>query len=304
MASKVYKKSKLKSANHDKSNSLAVLQMLYKKRNIIKNKQESFKAHVESITDFLQNGDISQINIAKITELELRFQRQMSVFQEYENIQESIECIMGPEHEQDDRESFENEFYHLTSLCKNIISKYYSEKVNPPVVTNQNQTENVASSVKSDLNSSIKLPQIQLPRFSGSYDNWMEFRDTFDSLINKNDSISHIQKYHYLRAALEGGAAQVIRSLEFSAANYTVAWDTLLKRYNNDNLLVSNHVKSIFNIPVLQVESASELRKMLDILSKHLQSLESLGQPVKHWDTLIIYILSGKLDKITAREWE
>uniref|UniRef100_A0A6P7H4B6 Uncharacterized protein LOC114345914 n=1 Tax=Diabrotica virgifera virgifera TaxID=50390 RepID=A0A6P7H4B6_DIAVI len=103
---------------------------------------------------------------------------------------------------------------------------------------------------------------------------------------------------------LLGGAAQVIRSIEFSASNYTVAWETLLNRYNNDNLLIHNHVKAIFDIPNIQQESAAELRQMLDSLSKHLRSLQNLNQPTEHWDTLLIYILSNKLDKTTAREWE
>lgn len=55
---------------------------------------------------------------------------------------------------------------------------------------------------------------------------WLGFRDTFESLIHKNE-IDPIQKFHYLKAALKDNAAQITKSLEFSAINYTVAWETI-----------------------------------------------------------------------------
>lgn len=36
---------------------------------------------------------------------------------------------------------------------------------------------------------------------------WLGFRDTFESLIHNNDTISPIQKFHYLKTALEDTAA-------------------------------------------------------------------------------------------------
>ncbi|XP_048486025.1 uncharacterized protein LOC105394901 isoform X3 [Plutella xylostella] len=43
---------------------------------------------------------------------------------------------------------------------------------------------------------------------------------------------------------------------------------------------------------------------MIDTTNKNLRALSTLGQPVTHWDTLIIYLLSTKLDYVTSREWE
>ncbi|KAJ8981054.1 hypothetical protein NQ317_018026 [Molorchus minor] len=87
---------------------------------------------------------------------------------------------------------------------------------------------------------------------TGIYQNWLEFRDTFRSLIHDNISISHVQKFHYLRASLESDAALVIKSLEISSANYEVAWNTLLERYDNNKLLIHNHIKSLLYIMPLQ----------------------------------------------------
>ena len=150
----------------------------------------------------------------------------------------------------------------------------------------------------------VKLPPINLQKFNGDYKDWLEFRDLFESLINANGSIPNIQKFHYLRASLQGGAAQVIRSIELSGESYPLAWDTLCKRYENKKILIQNHIQALFNLSVLTSECSGSLRNMIDTVSKHLASLKVLNQPCDSWDTLLIYIMGCKLDKTTFREWE
>ena len=82
----------------------------------------------------------------------------------------------------------------------------------------------------------IQLPQIEFPKFNGELSDRLGFRDTFKSLIHKNQKISEIEKFHYLVAALKDSATQVIDSLEFRSTNYAVAWDALCSRYNNKRL--------------------------------------------------------------------
>lgn len=136
-------------------------------------------------------------------------------------------------------------------------------------------------------------------------ENWLEFRETFKSLIHCNDSLDETQKYHYLRFSLLDNAAEVIASLEFSPENYTSAWNLLNERYNNTiTILVQNHVKALFNMEISRKETARLLRYVVDSLAKHLKALKQLKQPVEYWDTLIIYIATSKLDSATSRDWE
>ncbi|KAJ8963177.1 hypothetical protein NQ318_018642 [Aromia moschata] len=143
-----------------------------------------------------------------------------------------------------------------------------------------------------------------MPKFSGSYENWLEFRETFESLVHQNEALTPIQRYHYLRASLEGSAAQVIKSVEFTAAGYEVAWQTLCDRYNNAKLLVHNHIKSIFSLDIITKETSGKIRKLVDDLSKHLRSVEQLKQNIENWDPLLIFITASKLDPKTLVEWE
>lgn len=150
----------------------------------------------------------------------------------------------------------------------------------------------------------IKLPTIVLPHFLGEYHNWLEFRDTFQSLIHKNTLLDNIQKFHYLRASLQGEATHIIKSLEMSSENYRVAWDLINERYNNTRQLTNNHVHALFNISVIQKESSAALRQLIDTVSKNLRALDTLDEKTQFWDTLIIYLVASKLDSVTLRHWE
>ncbi|XP_072764624.1 uncharacterized protein [Anoplolepis gracilipes] len=87
---------------------------------------------------------------------------------------------------------------------------------------------------------SVKLPNIDLPKFDGSYERWIPFRDLFESLIDSNAALPNVQKLHYLRSALAGEAAKVINALEITNDNYTLAWNLLKKRYENKRLIVQH----------------------------------------------------------------
>lgn len=47
------------------------------------------------------------------------------------------------------------------------------------------------------------LPRIQLPTFSGKYEDWPAFRNLFKSIISKDTSTSPVEKLHYLKTCLK-----------------------------------------------------------------------------------------------------
>lgn len=89
-------------------------------------------------------------------------------------------------------------------------------------------------------------------------------------------------------ASLEGGNAQLIRSLEFSARNYTIAWDLLCDRYEtlDTRLLVQNHIQALFSLELIKRESCQSIRRIIDTFTKNLRALGTLGEPTNSWDTL------------------
>jgi hypothetical protein len=172
------------------------------------------------------------------------------------------------------------------------------------ITTDADSSVSINQKYAINVGQSVGLPKIDIAKFNGQYDNWLEFRDTFSALIHNNTSVAEITKFQCLRSFLVGDAAQVIKSLELSAENYGAAWQLLCERYDNRRLLIDNHIKGLFNLEKITKESASEIRKLIDDTWKYLRALVSLGEDVSSWDTLIIYMITTKLDNRTSREWE
>lgn len=129
-------------------------------------------------------------------------------------------------------------------------------------------------------------------------------RDTFHALIESNTALENIQKFYYLKSCLHGNAAQILQSLEISADNYTIAWDLLKARFENKRLLTYHHIQALFELNPIGKESAIQLRKLIDDTQKYLRALQSLGEPIDSWDSLIIHMVASRLDNVTGRKWE
>lgn len=238
-----------------------------------------------------------------LIQLEFRLAKLEPLLDNFNEVQSEIEMLdSGTPDEVNElaRQEFEDFYFKISSEAKALIC---NNSRGPPPAANA-QSESSESNQSNSHNTNIKLPPITLPTFDGNYEQWLFFRDTFESLIHKDESIPIINKFHYLRLSLKGQAAQLLTSLECSASNYQVAWDLLVKRYENKQVLIKNHIKAIFELEPIAKESLLSLRGLLDGMTRHLRALEVLGQPVNYWDSLIIHLFSLKLDSFTRREWE
>ncbi|XP_049878083.1 uncharacterized protein LOC126375230 isoform X1 [Pectinophora gossypiella] len=251
---------------------------------------------------------LGQIPIENITSLQhkeliFRLSKIENVIHEFNEIQTRIEFLSEDIKHTIERDIFEDLYYSSIPIAQELIESYL--KANP-VDKSDGNSDHSHISVKTGCNqlNNIKLPTISLPKFDGNYLKWLEFRDTFDALINSNETILDINKFHYLRLSLEGSATVVIKSIEFTSKNYKVAWNLLCSRYDNKKVLINNHLKALFSVEPLTRESHKAIQFLIDHTLKNLRSLESLGQPTDKWDVLIIYIMASKLDPNTLSKWE
>lgn len=213
---------------------------LVKQRGIIKGRLTKFNDYLTNIKGL---KDISDV---KYKELELKSDKCQSLLTEYEEVQDKIDLLHSDSNEQiTERDTLENQFLKLISICQIILDSRSdkNQRARNPVGDFNNVS---ISSCHSHAANTIKLPTIKLPTFDGNYLHWLEFKDTFESVINSNEGIPPINKFHYLRSSLEGGAAMVIKSIEFSSKNYKIAWELLCQRYDNKNILINNHLKALF----------------------------------------------------------
>lgn len=113
--------------------------------------------------------------------------------------------------------------------------------------------------------------------------------------------LSPVKKLHYLRSTLSGEAA---KALEVTNDNYEIAWRLLKQRYENKRLIVQYLIQTLIDLPIINKESYTDLRNLMDSVSQCTQSLTKLGQPVGDWGMLLIHIILPKIDKGSRREWE
>lgn len=85
-------------------------------------------------------------------------------------------------------------------------------------------------------------------------------------------------------------AACAIENFELYARNYESAWNHLKRRYQDEELIVHNQIRSILDSPKINREFYSA------------RLLDSLQIPVESWNSILIYIVTTKFNADTMKE--
>ena len=270
---------------------LQVMELLRRKRDVLTRQLKEYEELANNV-DLDKTGGY---------ELETRISRLDETFDEFKRNQDEIllQCETD-ETEPEIRLTVETETKFCVTKSKFLESLDCLRGGNSEETLNPNPSFNQAFIQ----NSSVRLPQLNLPEFGGDYHEWLSFHDLFRTTIHENDNISDAQKLQYLKGCLKGSAAAVITNLSITNTNFEVAWDLLVKRYENKHIISQAHLKRIFDCPVLNSPSISGIRDLIDTIRQSVQALEALGLPTNQWDTIVLYLLTSKLDNETRREWE
>lgn len=220
-----------------------------------------------------------------------------TLHEKFERLQSSIEESDASELQKNDRVNFDNNFCNLEVLLL--------EKVSDLSVTNTLSDLPLKKDKARENISKCRLPEIELPKFDGKYTSWLTFRDEFENLVHKNDSVDDIDKFRYLISCLRDGEAySVIEYLPRTTLNYSVAWNRLVDKFDNDITIKKNYIKDIYNIACVREDSVSSLQHFIDTFLKFFNALKALGVDVSNWDLFIVHHLSLKLDNKTRIDVE
>ncbi|KAB0804617.1 hypothetical protein PPYR_01587 [Photinus pyralis] len=254
----------------------------------LKNKRSYLKKQLTILQNYLDEPDSDSCKN--------KVQKQFEVCERaIDSFESFLESIFDADHDDlfDEFFSEKSETDTFFGVLKTkVISKF--GKDNPSTITDTSPIERKLA----------RLPRINLTSFSGKYEEWLSFRDSFHSLIDSNKSLTTIEKFQYLKGAVIGEAAAVIKCLETSEANYDQAKDLLKSRYENKRVIISNHIKAIFELPVVTRESHDNFRNMFDSILQHTRALKAMGRPVEGYDDFLIYLITSKFPFSTRKEWE
>lgn len=76
----------------------------------------------------------------------------------------------------------------------------------------------------------IRLSPIPLSSFHSKLNQWVFFLDSFEFMINRNESLINFERIHYLKFVLK--KEEMLKSLTISDDNYLTVWKLLRERYN------------------------------------------------------------------------
>ncbi|GJQ79278.1 hypothetical protein Trydic_g5521 [Trypoxylus dichotomus] len=135
-----------------------------------------------------------------------------------------------------------------------------------------------------------QMPRISLPNFAENFEEWVPFSQTFESLVEVNQALSTIQKFHYLKSSLKGEAAECIQDLAIITDNYAIAWATLRDRYDNKKLFIRKHTLSILELPSSSHENSIILRQILNGVQKYVIAHKALNRLTDQWDDWLVSV--------------
>ena len=94
----------------------------------------------------------------------------------------------------------------------------------------------------------------------------------------------------------------MVKNMKLTDDNYEIALKLLEKRYANQKTIKEAYLAELMNLvpgTLSNKQDAADLRKLAFTLVEHVQALKNLGDPLQHWDVILVYIIKEKVDNIS-----
>uniref|UniRef100_A0A6M2DSN1 Putative bel-73 aa-i n=1 Tax=Xenopsylla cheopis TaxID=163159 RepID=A0A6M2DSN1_XENCH len=230
----------------------------------------------------------------------LHFNKTKELFEIYDDAVESLQLSDPADEEIKSAHDLRMSFYVLASKLQEL-NQENSSNVS---AHNSNIQATTSSCCNSAINSHrpIKLPTAQIPKFDGNFENWLSFKNTFNSLIDSRRDIDDLNKFLYLRDSLTGAASNKLSLYTASAENYAKAWELLEDTYQKERALMYKHYDALLNVRVIHNPTAENLNQLIDDARQHLTNLKSLE--AKPTEAFVVRMLESKLPSEIRNKWE
>lgn len=149
----------------------------------------------------------------------------------------------------------------------------------------------------------ISLPRLNIPKFSGRYEDWRSFFDLFSASVHSKNTISAVHKLQMLKSLLDGEAEALLRHFQITEVNYEAAWKCLVDRYDNKRVLVNTQLRKLLSQTVAS-EDSNGIKRLLDNTMECIHALEGLEIDIENWDAILNYIVTQRLPVNTHALWE
>ncbi|KAL1448522.1 hypothetical protein WDU94_000574 [Cyamophila willieti] len=186
----------------------------------------------------------------------------------------------------------------VQSVAKAFDELYYAIKAAQPKTS---IVPSPATSAPTSISTPVKLPQINIPVFDGSYENFSSFHSLFDTLVHSQRGLTIIEKYSYLRSLLSGSALAVIQGFSFSETNYLLAYQTLVNQFSNKRVVANHICNKLWSFKPLAHDA--QLKSFLDTFHVSVEAFKAVGIS-DTGDFLLLFMALRVLDSSTRQAFE
>lgn len=226
-------------------------------------KREKIFERIQYICDLIPNVTKDNLNAFMV-----RFERLDDYYSSFEETVEAIDALC--------RQLPSEEKVETSASLKSVDELYFQIKAFARKHALSTVTKPSSSSSFTESKPTAKLPKLQLPTFSGDLKDWPNFYSLFKSTIHCQENLTATEKLQYLRTFLTGTPLAIIEHLHLSDDNYQLAFNILVKRYQNKRALASFYLNHILEFTPLQKCSLEGLRKHLETFQSNFFALEQL----------------------------
>ncbi|XP_067209990.1 uncharacterized protein [Linepithema humile] len=259
-----------------------------KRIKLLTQKRSSLKTQITTLSNAFDRGKLDNAT------LKLRIARVTELYHKFEENNDELMVLDSDDGYMAELFNIQERFYDLAGRIERIINVAGTSGTNSNASSEEVRDDNSVNGT-GNTRRQMKLPQASLPTFDGKYENWLSFKNAFNNMVGSQSDLSDIDKLHYLQSALKGEAVSRIKILAVEGISYSSAWKLLERSYEVKQILISRHLASIINSPVLDKGSTSGLTKLADDAQQHIASLNSLEVTVD--EEMVVHILESKLPK-------
>lgn len=258
---------------------------------ILKNKIRAFKSSITRLNNFMKENesDLDLLNLKN------RYENLKTSYSHFDDFQAELRALEDDDNENDDEyNAIHDSYFEAISKAGKLL------KVSDVMDTSSVSS---ASAAQTSVKRNIKLENIPLPKFSGKYEEWPSFHDTFKSLVDEQQDISNMQKLFYLKNACVDEASAKIEIFAITNENYALAWDLLRKSYDHNRLIATRHLDMLLSLPKVEDPNGTEnLAKVVDHAKQHYQILKNRG--IEFGEEVVVRIIEVRLPKPIFYRWD
>ena len=157
--------------------------------------------------------------------------------------------------------------------------------------------------------STVALPKLHLPIFSGDSLEWRPFWSQFEAAVH-GAALPDVQKLSHLVACLRGSALDAVRGVQVTGENYSSTVALLQKRFGDPSALIGLYASRLVSAPSTDDGAVGPYRSMIDSFSSALREIRTLSKEVlsqdpnaNPYDLVLAPLLLRKLPPSSRLEW-